>query len=171
VPDIELERARPADRGAIENLFQLYTHDFSEQWWDRPVGELNDDGRFDLYPLDVYWEDERHTPLLLRLDGRLVGFALINDRALGGRGARNIQEFFVVRKHRRGGVGTAAAHAIFSSAPGPWEAAIARRNIPALAFWRKAVSTHPRVSDIGEIDLDDERWNGLVLRFNIRAAD
>lgn len=174
MPDIELRRAKPSERVAIENLFELYVHDFSEQWWDRPDGEVNDDGRFvENLPLDAYWSQEGHIPLLLRLNGHLVGFALLDDRSHSGGGEldRNMAEFFVLRKHRRGGVGTSAAQAIFSAYPGRWEADVARRNTGALAFWRKAISSHPGVSDIEEYDLNNELWNGQVLRFHIQSGD
>jgi predicted acetyltransferase len=168
VPKVEIIVAAPAERLALENMFQLYTHDFSEQWWDRPYGELEDTGRFGDYPFAPYWEDEHHIPLMLRLDGRLVGFALLDDHShSGGVLDRNMAEFFVVRKHRRGGVGTAAAHAIFSAYPGRWEAAVARRNIGALPFWRNAVATHPAVSAAEEVDVANTDWDGPVLRFRI----
>ena len=60
---------------------QLYVHDFSEFWSDRPEGELGEDGRFDPYPLDDYWTDASHIPLLLRVSGRLAGFALVRRLA------------------------------------------------------------------------------------------
>jgi predicted acetyltransferase len=171
VSNVDVSRAAIAERFALENMFQLYTHDFSEQWWDRPYGELEDNGRFGDYPLDPYWEDEWHVPLLLRLRTKLVGFALLDNHShSGGALDRNMAEFFVVRKHRRGGVGTAAAHAIFSAYPGRWEAAVARRNTGALPFWRNAVATHPTVSAIEEIDVATASWDGPVLRFRIRST-
>ena len=80
---------------------------------------------------------------------------------------RAVAEFFVVRKHRRRGVGLAAAHALFGSAWGVWEAAVVRRNAGALAFWRQAASTYPGVRDVVEEDRHDARWDGAVLRFRV----
>lgn len=170
--EIDIAAAQPAERAALENLFQLYVHDFSEFWAGRPEGELGDDGRFEPYPhMDAYWRDADRVPLLLRVDGRLAGFALINAVSHGdGPVDRNMAEFFVVRKHRRGGVGTAAARAIFSLYPGQWETAVARANTAALAFWRKAVSGHPGASDIDELDLSGPAWDGPVIRFRVAAS-
>jgi predicted acetyltransferase len=169
--EIDITLARPEEKPVIANLMQLYTHDFSEHWSGGPEGELGDDGRFADYPyLDSYWSEPARVPLLFRVGGRLAGFALLNDHAHSGRAAdRNMAEFFIVRKHRRGGTGTAAAHAVFSRYPGTWEAAIARRNAAALAFWRKAVASHPHVHDIEESDISTEEWNGPVIRFRIEA--
>jgi len=166
---VEVVIAAREQRPVFENLMQLYTHDFSEQWYDRPIGEVDDQGRFPAYPLDPYWREPDHVPLLLRANSRIIGFALLNrvthtDRPLD----RNMAEFFVLRKHRRSGAGTAAAQAIFTRYPGMWEAAIARRNVTGVAFWRKAIREHPLAQHIEEIDLATPVWNGPVLRFRIR---
>jgi predicted acetyltransferase len=168
---VEVTIAAAHERLAFENLMQLYTHDFSTQWYDRPTGEVDDEGRFPAYPLDAYWREADHVPLLLRSNSRIIGFALLNrvphtDRPID----RNMAEFFVLRKHRRTGAGTAAAQAILSRYPGIWEAAIARRNVTGLAFWRKAIGEHPLARHIEEIDLATQVWNGPVLRFRIHPA-
>lgn len=154
----------------LENLFQLYVHDFSEQWHDRAEdGEIGADGRFAPYPYwDLYWSEPDRIPLLLRSEGRLVGFALLNRHAVTGLPLdRNMGEFFIARKYRRGGYGLAAAHAIFTRWPGMWEAAVTRRNPAALAFWRKAAATHPAMVTCEEVDVANGEWNGPVLRFRI----
>jgi len=166
---VEVVVASPNERIVFENLMQLYTHDFSEQWYDRPTGEVDEQGRFPAYPLDPYWRQPDHIPLLLRQNSKIIGFALLNrlthtDRPLD----RNMAEFFVLRKHRRSGAGTQAAQAIFSRYPGMWEAAIARRNVTGLSFWRRAIGEHPLAQHIEEIDLSTPAWNGPVLRFRIR---
>ena len=121
--------------------------------------------------MDSYWSDPARIPLLIRVDGQLAGLALINDYSHSGQPAdRNMAEFFVVRKHRRGGVGTAAAQAIFSRWPGLWEAAVARRNTAALPFWRKAAASHPACRGVEEIDLSNDHWDGPILRFRIDPA-
>lgn len=168
---LSIDLARPEERPVLDNLMQLYIHDFSEQWAGMERGELQDDGLFPAYPLDGYWSEAARIPLLIRVGGKVAGLALINDHSHSGLPAdRNVAEFFVVRKHRRGGVGTAAAQAIFSRWPGLWEAAVARRNLPALPFWRNAAASHPGCRGVEEIDVSDEHWNGPILRFRIEPA-
>jgi predicted acetyltransferase len=165
------EAAPEASRAAIGAMMQLYAHDFSEFWAGTPRGELGEDGRFADYPLEPYWREPGHVPLVLRKAGQLIGFVLVNAEAHSGLPAdRNMAEFFIVRKHRRGGLGTQAAHAVFDLYPGQWEAAVARRNLAALAFWRRVIASHPRVRDIEESDLQTEHWNGPVIRFQIAAG-
>jgi predicted acetyltransferase len=168
MPDVEVSPARPEERAALANLMQFYVHDFSEFWAGTDEGELQDDGRFADYPLDAYWREPSRVPLLLRLGGRPIGFALLN--AVGhGFGAidRNMAEFFIVRKHRRGGVGTAAARQVFGLHPGRWEVAVARRNLAALPFWRQAINGCDEVADVAELDVDNGVWNGPLFRFRV----
>jgi predicted acetyltransferase len=161
--------ARPEQRGLLENLFQLYVHDFSEFWAGREDGELDETGRFGPYgPLDSYWRDADRIALILRWQGRPAGFALINRFThLPGAVDRAMAEFFVVRKHRRTGLGARAARTLFSRYPGLWEVAVARRNTGAAAFWRAAISGHPDSREIETHDLETAAWNGPVFRFRI----
>lgn len=166
---IEVAAAEVSERGVLDTLLQLYAHDFSEQWSGTARGEVGADGRFEPYPwLDSYWNEPGRIPLLLRRDDFLIGFALLNQHAHCGLPLDwSMAEFFILRKHRRSGAGTAAAQAIFRRHPGQWEAAVARRNLAALAFWRKAVTSCPGASGIEELDRDDAAWNGPILRFRI----
>ena len=148
IPDLEITVAREGERPTLANLFQLYIHDFSELIPDRPEFELGPDGRFRDYPLDAYWSGTAHVPLLMRVSGRLVGFALLDQASRTGQPVdRNMREFFIARTHRRKGVGTAAAQALFSRYPGRWETAVARSNTPALSFWRRAIRQHANARD------------------------
>ena len=164
--DVTLEIAPRDRRLAFENLFQLYTHDFSEFWHDRVEGELDEDGLFGDYPyLDSYWSEPGRTPILIRASGHLAGFALVNDFAHSGlRTDYSMAEFFVVRKHRRAGVGRAAACAIIGARAGQWEIAVVRRNVAAQAFWRR-VAAETASGRVEILDRDDDLWNGLILRF------
>ncbi|HEX2818500.1 MAG TPA: GNAT family N-acetyltransferase [Phenylobacterium sp.] len=167
--DVTLEPVGRGKRETLENLFQLYTHDFSDFWAGREDGELQEDGRFPQYIyLDSYWTDADRTPLLVRADGHVAGFALINTFSHSGLPIDfAVAEFFVARKHRRAGVGFTAATEIIRARPGQWEMAVARLNTAALPFWRRvaAAIAGPAVE---EIDRDDDLWNGPIVR--VRAG-
>jgi predicted acetyltransferase len=164
--EVTLETAGPERRETLTNLFQLYAHDFSEQWFDRPEGELDENGRLEEYGLmDSYWSEPNREAMLIRADGRIAGFVMVNDHAHSGLPLDySIAEYFVARKHRRSGVGRAAALAVISARPGLWELAVARRNVGAQHFWRK-VAAELATGPVEELDRDDDRWNGLILRF------
>jgi predicted acetyltransferase len=156
----------PGHAPLIQNLMQLYTHDFSEFWAGTSRGDLNAEGRFDPYPLDDYWSRANWSAALIWCDRALAGFALINDVTHSGMAAhRNMGEFFILRKYRGRGVGRIAAELIFSRHEGLWELAVARKNAPALEFWRKTIRSSPNASSIQELDLQNAHWNGAILRF------
>jgi predicted acetyltransferase len=161
-----------ADRAeTVENLFQLYVHDFSDFWTQRQV-DLGEDGRFPPFPpLASYWTEPHREPLLIRADGNVAGFALLNRHSHSGLPVDvGMGEFFVARPYRREGVGRAAALEVIGARPGQWEIAVARRNLPALSFWR-GVAAAAAPEGVDERDQDDARWNGTILRFvRTRAA-
>ena len=157
-----------ADESILQNLFQLYTHDFSEHWAGTRDGDLNAFGRFPEYPLESYWTEAGNAALLLQVEGHVAGFALLNRHGRSGQPVdANIAEFFVVRKYRRSGIGTNFAHDLFKARTGNWEAAVSRKNLAALGFWRSAVRGYPGVTDHRELDIASPDWSGLVLRFGV----
>lgn len=171
--DVTLHEIEPAQKPVLENLFQLYTHDFSDVWGGTESGELQEDGRFPQYvDLDSYWAEagkdgEGRTPLFIRTEGFLAGFALINRVSHSGLPVDHaVAEFWVARKHRRFGVGLAAAARILGQRPGQWEMAVARRNTAALPFWRK-VAAEVAGPHVEEVDRDNELWNGPIVRCRV----
>lgn len=170
MPTVELEPCRKTHRPTLEALFQLYTHDFSEQWAGTERGELQDDGRFEPCPwLDSYWTEPAREAFLIRADGALAGFVMLNDHSHAGLPLDHaVAEFFVVRKHRRSGVGNAAARAAIRTRPGLWELAVARKNAGALLFWR-GVANDLASGPLEELD-EVDGWDGAILRFRVSCA-
>jgi predicted acetyltransferase len=168
MPEITLLSA--ADRReTVENLFQFYVHDFSE-FWLTPQVDLDAEGRFPPYPpLARYWTEPGAEPLLILTDGKVAGFALIDREAHSGLPCDfSMGEFFVARPYRRGGLGTSAALDAIRARHGLWDIAVARRNLPALAFWRR-VAAMAASEPVEEIDQDDAHWNGMVQRFSVSS--
>jgi predicted acetyltransferase len=151
----------------IQNLMQLYTHDFSEFWGGTARGDLNAEGLFDAYPLDDYWSRPGWSALFIWCRGALAGFSLVNDETHSGLAAnRNMGEFFILRKHRGRGVAQFAAETIFSLYPGSWEIAVTRKNAHARVFWRKSMLGSGKASNCQELDLQNAQWNGPIFRFD-----
>ncbi len=162
---VELEQCDASHLTTLTNLFQLYVHDFSELWAGQARGELSEAGLFESYPgLHRFVTESGRSAWLIRADGRVAGFALLGSESHSGEPADyDMAEFFVVRKHRRGGVGFAAALQLIRPRPGRWEIAVARGNGGALAFWRQVAQACS--ASVHERDLNDEHWNGSNLRF------
>lgn len=155
-----------SDAATLQNLLQLYTHDFSEHWAGGARGELGVDGRFADYPLDDFWRTPGWSAHLFVLADAPVGFGLVNTEPHSGIAVdHSMAELFVVRKHRGRGLGRIAAQRLFESQAGSWEVAVARKNIIALPFWRRAIATCSIARDAVETDVQGPSWNGPILRF------
>jgi predicted acetyltransferase len=168
--DIEISLASEAERPLLAGMLQFYFYDFSEM---EPPGseamELEADGRFGAYPyLDEYWREPSRVPLIIRRRGPPAGFALLSGFSHSGRALdRNMAEFFVMRKHRRGGVAATAVREILTRYPGRWEIAVAARNTGALAFWPRAIAATPGVRDLTTLDGDGVQWTGPIHAFTM----
>ena len=160
--------ATSKDRLAVSNLLQLYLHDFSEI---DDYFEVDQDGRFPSDDFDAYWgDDPSRRVFVFRLDGAFAGFAFVNDWSASGQDLDyGLAEFFVLRSHRRSGVGWDAANQVFASLPGQWEVAVRAANIPALNFWRTALRDDA-IRALSEITGDSARWDGIIFRFESGAA-
>ncbi len=172
VADVAVTDALPTERGLMGRLLQLYLHDFSEFAQPGALwGEVDADGFFAYAPpLDAYWTDRDRLPLLIRADGKVAGFVLLNRwSALDLPLDRAVAEFFVLRKYRRARVGTRAAHVVFRRFPGHWEVPIAGYNKAALHFWRTAVAALPLVPSREQAG-DGQRWFGTVLVFKVASG-
>lgn len=135
--EIDLDVVDEASLPALAALAQLYQYDFSEI----EGGVTGVDGRYHyLDDLDNRLAHPGATAWLFRVVDpqfhveTLAGFALVLP-ITDGSGDRAIDEFFVVRKYRRLGVGRAAATAIMTAAPGTWVVQGTRNNSGAKDFW------------------------------------
>jgi predicted acetyltransferase len=156
----------PDERARLTALFELYVYDFSEML-NLDVG---DDGRFHFPALAAYWSDARHHPFLVRVDGKLAGFALVQEssRLSGDPSVFDMDQFFVLRKYRRHGIGEQMAAWLFDRFRGVWEVRQKAENQGGIAFWRRAVARYTS-GQFEELILDDQRWRGPVQRFDSRA--
>ncbi len=136
--NVELIRATAEQRPILENLLDLYIHDFSEFH----AVALGSDGRFCYPHLGLYWlEPERH-PFLARMDGDLAGFVLVRKTAAidGETAVWDMAEFFVLRGLRRRGMGTELAQAVWALFPGAWQVRVMQSNQRAQLFWARAIA-------------------------------
>jgi len=123
------------DRPVLAHLLELYGHDISE-FDGRDVGEH---GLYGYHYLDHYWTEPGRHPFLVRVDGRLAGFALVSIRVLSDEPVGHVSEFFVMRKYRRMGAGEVIARDVFRRFPGRWRVSQSSGNLPAQRFWRAVV--------------------------------
>jgi predicted acetyltransferase len=131
--NVELAAVSADQKSVLANLLQFYCYDFSE--FDGE--ELTPHGTFTYGYLDHYFTDDDREACLITADGRLAGFTM--TRRLED-GTRSVAEFFVVRRHRRLGVGRAAARQLLHRHPGRWRLAFDHANRAAARFWPDVVA-------------------------------
>lgn len=131
---VELAPVGAIDRPVLDRLMQLYRYDMA----GFRGYELDDDGTIPYRYLDNYFAGEGREACFIRHGSRLAGFTMTSPL---DRGERSVSEFFVVRHHRRHGVGLRAAVAMFGRHPGRWVLAFDANNGPAAAFWPTVVAS------------------------------
>ena len=134
---IGLIAATHEHQAIIANLLQLYAHDFSE-FHEVDLGE---DGRFTYHDLPLYWSEANRFPFLVTADGKLAGFVLVKETH-GGEDQKSwdMAEFFVLRSHRRMGLGTDVAHRVWRLFPGPWQVRVMEANEAGRSFWERSIA-------------------------------
>jgi predicted acetyltransferase len=159
--EVELREVAIEDRPVVEHLIQLYAYDFSEILDE----DVADTGRFEsISPGE--WEDPSYRRFIVRVDGRLAGLAFVHrgSRLADDADVTDMDEFFVMRKYRRRGVGREVAHRLFEMFPGRWEVRELEPNVAAQAFWREVIGEYTGGRYEEEV-IDDQRWHGPVQSF------
>jgi len=170
---VRVALATLAERPLIEGLVQFYIYDFSEMPPVDPEGfAFNERGGYDPFrDMADYWGREGYHPLIIRVDGRAAGFALVNTVShFGGTVERNMGEFFLARLYRRAGVASEAVRQVVALYPGRWEVAVMARNFAAQTFWPQAISSAAGVSRLRRLEGDGEHWQGPIWTFTVSAG-
>jgi predicted acetyltransferase len=159
---VDLGRARLGDRRILAALLDDYLHELADHR-EAAVGAT--DSRS--YPyLDAYFSEPGRHPLLIRREGKVVGFALVRGPASTGR-VWEVAEFYVTPASRRVGIGREAVAAIWRQFPGAWELQVHARNTAALRFWTSCIEASsqetPQVTVV-------EAPDGKRFQFNFRVG-
>jgi predicted acetyltransferase len=166
---VGLQRATRETAPLLQNLLELYVHDLSEIF---PV-ELGPDGRFGYPRLALYWEEPavRHAFVIRRGD-RVAGFALATrgSPASDDPDDLDVAEFFVLRAHRRLGVGRDAAFALWDAVPGRWVVRVSEANRAGLPFWREAAGAYTAGAYVESTRPSLPGWRILRLASRTLAA-
>ncbi|SEK73245.1 Predicted acetyltransferase [Pseudomonas sp. NFIX51] len=134
---IELHPAQRDELECIENLMQFFMYEFSE-WLPLKLGRH---GLFQIQPKTEYWRQPGTRPWLLRVDGELAGFAIVDDQVHFAEAQYNLAYFFVVRRFRGRGIGRQVVRQLLELLPGHWQIFHIDDNRPARDFWARVIPT------------------------------
>ena len=155
--DVELIPATREQQPILANLLELYMHDFSE-FLHLDIGP---DGKFHYPHLSLYWTEPDRYPFLVRVSGKLAGLVLVKKEpgVSTNETVWDMAEFFILRAHRKRGIGTNIAHQVWSRFPGRWQVRVMQSNVAARYFWAHAISrfTGDAINPV-RVDKAGERW-------------
>ncbi|CAG0927391.1 hypothetical protein TFLX_00430 [Thermoflexales bacterium] len=161
---IDLVRAALPHRALLRQLYELYCHDFSAM----TQADLGEDGYWTGDDFLDPWPDDLHI-YLIRVDQQWAGFAWIAFGSYADPQSASagflMDEFFVLRKYRRRGVGEWAAAWLFNHYPGQWEVGEIPENAEAQRFWRTIIDRYTD-GQYREVNVNNERWQGPVQIFS-----
>jgi predicted acetyltransferase len=137
--NIELPDATLADLPVLQTMATYYVYDISEFMLGEPDWEFPETGLYGAPSFQPYFDDPDARVLLIRVNGELGGFAIVDTKGSSPDVEFNMAQFWVHRKYKGRGVGAFAAGQCFARFPGLWEVNVIPRNTAAFAFWRKSI--------------------------------
>lgn len=161
---LEFRRAQPQDFPALQQLLELYQYELSDIW----PQDTDAEARYG-YDLQRHRQAERFHAHVALAGSQYAGFALVAPAVVTRTEGHWMEQFFVLKRHRRAGVGLALARHVLSSHPGAWEVGQMHANRAAQAFWRQAIGSITAGAYI-EVQVTEGWWQGVVQQFDVPAT-
>jgi len=142
---ISIDAAGPADQDLLYRLLQLYY--FEATRWSGE--DLDTSGLYACDPAGVGSYLVAECPdraYLFRCDGRVCGFALVEQIDMDGTTMRELADLFVLPKYRGRGVADAAIRSIVLRSEGAWMIATFKQDLDAQRYWASAFHRLPFAS-------------------------
>ncbi|MDP2194275.1 MAG: GNAT family N-acetyltransferase [Alphaproteobacteria bacterium] len=125
----------------IQNMARFYVYDLSKECgsissdWAMP-----EDGLYESFDFKNYFIDPSRKAYLVKIDGEIAGFVLLNQATESSANTWNMGEFFMIAKFQNQGIGSRVAKEIWNMHPGMWEVSVIPNNKSALRFWERTIS-------------------------------
>ena len=161
---LELRKALPHDFPALQQMLELYQYELSDIWSQ----DTDSEAKYG-YDLLKHRQDERFHAHVALQGPQYVGFALVAPALVTRNEGHWMEQFFILKRFRRSGIGHALAKHALLGHPGAWEVGQMPANHAARAFWRNVVG---RVTAGGyaEVLVTEGWWQGTVQQFHVPAA-
>lgn len=159
--ELNLRKAQPHDFAALQQLLELYQYELSDIW----TQEADSEAKYG-YDIQRHRQAERFHAHVALQESQYVGFALVAPAGVTRREGYWMEQFFIHKRYRGTGAGSALAKHVLSSYPGPWEIGQMPANHAAQAFWRKVISQVTGGAYV-ELVVTEGWWQGVVQQFNV----
>ena len=134
--EILLRKIQEGEKPVLISLFNYYMYEFS----DLTKSKLQANGSYlkNTEMIDRFWLKANHYPYFIIVDGEVAGFVFIRlypseDRVF------DIDQFFILKRFSRLGVGSIAFRKSLELYPGNWIVRVMKENERGLLFWKSAV--------------------------------
>lgn len=157
-------QATAADFDAVQQLLELYQYELSDIW----LQDLDAQARYG-YDLARHRLAQRFFAHVVLQNGQFAGCALVAPALVTRTQGCWMEQFFVLKRHRRSGVGRALARHVFAAHPGPWEVGQMSANLAAQAFWRRVIGEASAGRHTEQV-VTEGGWQGVVQQFDWPGA-
>jgi len=156
-------KAEPADFSALQQMLEFYQYELCDIW----PQDTDAEGRYG-YDLARHRKAERSHAYVASVGAQYAGFALVAPAVVTRTEGSWMEQFFIHKRFRRSGLGTALARYVLRCHPGPWEVGQMPDNLAAQAFWHRVIhdTTAGRYS---EVQVTQGWWQGVVQQFDVHA--
>ncbi len=136
--NLEIVKATQDQTPILANLLELYAYDFTEYF----KFDIGDNGFYGYEDLPLFWSDPHRHPYLIYVKNKIAGLVMVQEGSpiSDDRETWDIAEFFIMKKYKKQGIGTAVAHQIWNSFNGRWQVRVLVENTIATAFWSQAIT-------------------------------
>lgn len=160
--ELSVEPATLKDKTLLFRLLQLYYFD-STRWSGE---DLQEDGLYECEEdglLSYFNTEDQSRAYILRVSGKLAGFALVDDVPFEGKRISEFADLFVLPKYRRLGLASAATTQIVINSENPWLFAVFRKDREAVRYWQASFKRLPFRSVRGADDPADEMFHFFIV--------
>lgn len=164
-----------ADYPIVQNMARFYAYDLSRDCsfissdWAMP-----ENGCYESFDFKIYFEDKSCKAYLIKIDGELAGFALLNQATTTPQTNWNVGEFCILAKFQGKGIGRQVIEKILNANPGIWEVAVIPENKSALGFWERTINRYTNGNykrELKTVRFDQDQPQHIIFTFDTKAKN
>jgi len=169
--NVQLIPATLDDFPTLHNMARFYVYDMSRYCGrDSKDWALPKDGLYESFPFLNYIQDDDRRAFLVRVNGELAGFVLLNKITIFPETTWNMGEFFIMARFQGQGIAKEVLQKVWQEHQGDWEVSVIPENNLALSFWHKVIEDETRGCFTKEtclVDFDPHQPERIVFRFRV----
>ncbi|WDV47391.1 GNAT family N-acetyltransferase [Clostridiaceae bacterium M8S5] len=153
--NVNVKLQKCTDKDIIMNLYPLYLHDLSHYNKE----DVNEKGKYEYDEINLYWQKDNMHPLLIKVNDCIAGFVLLTERVYVRKGCDYcIQEFFVLRRYRKVGIGQKVFKELIKQFKGRYCLLVLKENVTALKFWTNNYKINDIKYEEGDFEKDNKAY-------------